>query len=363
MIWESNRKTFYLTTLAAKARHRQSGVLWGLLVPGLALLLSACSRPPEPIILTGETMGTYWTVRLTALPESQDVPGLQAQIGDLLDQVNDEMSTYRQDSVISQFNRAPAGTTVALPSGFSRVLTEAMFWAKTTGGAFDPTAGPLVNLWGFGPDRGERTPPTPEQIEAVRQWVGWERLSFDQSTDNLIQPGQMVLDLSGIAKGWGVDVIAEHLMSSGIEGFLVDIGGELRVAGRRPDGTGWRVGIERPAAGRREAVTVIEVEDLAIATSGNYRNFFEADGDHFSHLIDPRSGRPIDHDTVSVTVVTETATVADALATALSIMSIDQAFEFAQQRDLAVFWLLAGDGKLRERMTPAFQRLIQQGET
>ncbi|MFW5815877.1 MAG: FAD:protein FMN transferase [Wenzhouxiangella sp.] len=329
----------------------------------LLLGLAGCARAPEVPSLDGQTMGTYWMVRLAGLPDGLARDELRAQIETELERVNAEMSTYRPDALISRFNRAEPGTAFDLPAGFARVLGEALYWAEQTDGAFDPTAGPLVNLWGFGPDDSKRIVPPPERIEQAKASVGWQRLAYDADRARLTQPGDVYLDLSGIAKGWGVDVLAEHLIALGIEDFLVDIGGELRVSGTRPDGEGWRVGIERPAADRREAVTIVEVSDLAIATSGNYRNFFEAEGRHFSHLIDPRSGRPITHSTVSVTVAADTATAADALATALSVMDPDEAWRFASERGLAVFWLSANEQALSERMTPAFEQLLNTGES
>ncbi|MEE4637760.1 MAG: FAD:protein FMN transferase [Wenzhouxiangella sp.] len=326
-------------------------------------LLAACSRPPQGITLNGETMGTYWTVRLPASPDAISIAELREQIDLLLDQVNQEMSTYRADSVISAFNRAEAGAWITLPPGFARVLSEALYWAEATSGAFDPTAGPLVNLWGFGPAASERSVPEPETIEMTLGHVGWQRLSFDADSDRLLQPGKAYLDLSGVAKGWGVDVVVEYLLTSGFSDFLVDIGGELRVQGYRADRERWRIGIERPIAAQREALILLELEDMALATSGDYRNHFEADGQRFSHLIDPRTGRPIDHATVAVTVASETCTTADALATALSVMPIDEAWSFAMERELAVLWLLADGEALLERMTPAFERLLQSGDS
>ncbi len=362
MTWVWSPRTSCLTTSVAETARPTARVLRLLPLALLVLWLAGCSRPPEAPTLDGQTMGTYWMVRLGSLPDGFATDELRAQIEALLEQVNDEMSTYRPDSSISRFNRAEPGTALDLPAGFARVLGEALDWAEQTDGAFDPTAGPLVNLWGFGPGDAERTIPSPERIEQVRASVGWQRIVYDADRARLIQPGELYLDLSAIAKGWGVDVLAEHLISVGIEDFLVDIGGELRVSGTRPDGERWRVGIERPAADRREAVTIVEVSDLAIATSGNYRNFFEAEGQHFSHLIDPRSGRPITHSTVSVTVAAETATAADALATALSVMAVDEAWRFASERGLAVFWLTSDDQALAERMTPAFEQLLNTGE-
>jgi thiamine biosynthesis lipoprotein len=330
---------------------------------GLALLLamglSACSRPPEPIVLGGETMGTYWTVRVSSMPDSLTESDLSQQIGEVLERVNAEMSTYRADSVISQFNQASPGTEFILPDGFLSVLKQALYWARITNGAFDPTAGPLINLWGFGPDSTDQRAPAAHRILEAREKVGWQRLSLKENSRTLSQPGDLYLDLSAIAKGWGVDQVADHLIDAGIDNFLVDIGGELRVSGLRPDATRWRIGVERPGEDTREAVTIIEVEDVAIATSGSYRNFFEEGGDRFSHLIDPRTGRPIEHHTVSVTVIAESAIAADAMATALSIMPIDEAEAFASQRDIAVFWLLLDGQSFTEQMTPAFRNLME----
>lgn len=361
MISASSRKTFFWTiSVAENTRSLQTG--W-LILCCATVLLTACSRPPEGITLNGETMGTYWTVRLADPPQAVSVAELREQIDALLDQVNQEMSTYRTDSVISAFNQAEAGTLLTLPPGFATVLSEALYWAEATAGAFDPTAGPLVNLWGFGPDSSVRSVPEPETIEQMLGLVGWQRLSFDEQSRSLRQPGEIYLDLSGVAKGWGVDVVVEHLRAAGIGNFLVDIGGDLRVQGYRADQERWRIGVERPLAGQREALTIFELADLAVATSGDYRNHFELDGQRFSHLIDPRTGRPIDHATVSVTVAAATCTTADALATALSVMSIDEAWAFAIERELAVLWLLDEGEALAERATPAFERLMQPGES
>lgn len=348
-------------TISVVDRRFRSGGVALLLALILVLTLAACERPSEPITFSGATMGTVWTVRLSSLPPGLSGPALRAEIEALLEQVNAEMSTYRADSVITAFNQAAAGEAVRLPAGFASVLIEALYWAEVTGGAFDPTAGPLVNLWGFGPPQRRDDVPEAQAIEQTRARVGWERLDFVPERGTLIQPGGVFLDLSGIAKGWGVDVLAEHLIERGVAGFLVDIGGDLRTHGRRPDGRAWRVAIERPRPGVRELQDVLELGSVALATSGDYRNFFETEGRRFSHLIDPRTGFPVDHGTVSVTVVAERCVTADALATALSVLSIEEAWALAIDRDLAVLWLVADGDELTERATPAFTRLTQTG--
>lgn len=332
------------------------------LLLGLLLALSAaCGRPPEPISFSGPTMGTVWTVRVSRMPDGVSGPELRSSIEALLEQVNAEMSTYCADSLITAFNTAPAGETFPLPAGFAAVLTEALYWAEASGGAFDPTAGPLVNLWGFGPAHRDSVVPEPAAIERALAEVGWRRLPFDPQRAELTQPGGMALDFAGIAKGWGVDFVADHLVELGLAGFLVDIGGDLRTHGRRADGRPWRVAVERPTPGARDFHAVLEVESVALATSGDYRNFFEAGGQRYSHLIDPRTGYPVEHATVSVTVAAERCTTADALATALMVLPIDEAWALAVERDLAVLWLLADNGELAERATPAFERLAETG--
>ncbi len=335
--------------------------LAGALAILLGLALVACDRPREPITFTGPTMGTVWTVRIAELPPGTSGPELRGEIEALLEQVNAEMSTYREDSVITAFNQAETGQRVELPAGFVTVLTEALYWAEATGGAFDPTAGPLVNLWGFGPPHRRDSIPEQAEIEQAMAQVGWQRLDFNPEQAEMGQPGGIYLDLSAIAKGWGVDLVADHLIELGVSGFLVDIGGDLRTHGARPDGQPWRVAIERPQPGARELHDILELGTVAMTTSGDYRNFFKAEERRFSHLIDPRTGFPVDHQTVSVTVAAERCITADALATALSVLDIDEAWALAIERDLAVLWLLADGDKLIERMTPAFVRLTETG--
>ena len=324
-------------------------------------LLAACERSRDPITFSGATMGTVWTVRIAELPAGVSGPELRAQIDQLLEQVNAEMSTYRRDSVITAFNQAEAGTRIRLPDGFATVLAEALYWAEITDGAFDPTAGPLVNLWGFGPERRRDDIPDEDEIRQAMARVGWQRLEFNPERAELTQAGEVFLDLSAIAKGWGVDVIAEHLLDLRVPGFLVEIGGDLRTHGVRHDGQPWRVAVERPLPGSRELHDIINVREVSITTSGDYRNFFKSEGRRFSHLIDPRTGFPIDHGTVSVTAAADRCATADVMATALSILPIEQAWELAIERDLAVLWLLADGDELAERVTPAFIRLTETG--
>lgn len=345
--------------------------LSGLLPGGLLLVLlllpqiAAAARLHE---LSGRTMGTTWQVRVVSDAEPARLrAGIQAQ----LDEVVAQMSTWEDGSDISRFNRADAGSVHGLPTAFFEVLDAALALAADTGGAYDPTVGPLVNLWGFGPDGERSAPPDDAAIAGVMARSGWQRLALDRRTRTVAQPGGLYLDLSSIAKGYGVDRVAGYLDGTGSEAWLVEVGGELRARGRKPDGLPWRVGIEQPAPDdRRDAPAsgdqqpqlsgiVLEPNDLAVATSGDYRHYFETGQGRFSHTIDPRSGRPVTHGLASVTVLHTSCMQADALATALTVLGPDAGYRYALERGLAVlFFVHDGDG-FQRRMTPAFERQLQ----
>jgi thiamine biosynthesis lipoprotein len=328
--------------------------------------LLGCSTPPQIHTLQGRTMGTGWMVRLGGrLPAP--LPTLRGEIETLLEAVNAEMSTWRDDSVITRFNKAGAGTAIELPAGFAAVLATALALARDTGGAYDPTVGPLVNLWGFGPDGVRREPPSAEAVAAARSRVGWERLALRPGGREIVQPGGLYLDLSSIAKGHGVDRVVDHLRERGLRSAMFDIGGDLRVIGRRPDGQPWQIGIERPAEGVREVQTVIAMPaDHALASSGSYRNFFRDGGRRFAHLIDPRTAEPVAHRLVSVSVLHPSCTEADALATALAVLGPEEGLRLARARGLGVLLLTADDAhdpmaaRVTEHATPEFWTFLKE---
>ena len=320
------------------------------------LLVSGCEGPQQVHSLSGYTMGTEWSVQLVAHPSASELGGVRQEIDAALETVNAQMSTFREDSDISRFNRLSPGETIELPPEFGKVLLAALEMAEATDGAYDPTVGPLVNLWGFGPDGRRTRGPPEEEIEAARSRVGWQQLEVmtREGTVALIQPGGVYLDLSSIAKGYAVDLIAERLDTLGFSAYLIDIGGDMRMRGHRPDGRGWRIGIERPVPGMRAVHSVIAPGDRAVATSGSYRNFYIDDAQEHSHTIDPRSGQPVPPDLLSVTVLHDSAMVADALATAIMVLGPQDGYAFARAHELAVVLMVREDDMIKERMTPAF---------
>lgn len=308
--------------------------------------------------LRGLSMGTTWSVKLVA--PSPALPALGRGIQAQLDEVVAQMSTWDADSDISRYNRAAAGSVHTVPAAFAEVLQAALALAADSDGAYDPTIGPLADLWGFGPAGARTQAPAAAPLARARERLGWRRLRFDPATRTLLQPGGAYLDFSSIAKGYGVDCVADWLRGQGIADCLVEVGGELRAHGRKPDGSAWRVAVEQP--GREdEAAAVIALDGLAIATSGDYRRYFEqAGGDgarRYSHTLDPRSGAPIDNAVASVTVLHERCMHADALATALTVLGAQAGLAYANRHRLAALFVLRqGDG-FATRATPGFVAL------
>ncbi|WP_343064167.1 FAD:protein FMN transferase [Marilutibacter penaei] len=304
-------------------------------------------------------MGTTW--QATVVADAADADRLRDGIQAALDEVVDEMSTWEADSDISRFNRAPPGTVQVMPAGFFEVLQAATALSADTGGAYDATVGPLVNLWGFGPDGARDAPPSEAEIEQVRLRTGWQKLVLDAPSHSATQPGGLHVDLSSIAKGHGVDRAAATLERAGIRAYLLEVGGELRGRGRKPDGAQWRVAIEHPAPSDgadapRMSDIVIALDDLAVATSGDYRHFFESGGRRYSHTLDPRTGRPVTHDLASVTVLHEAAMQADGWATALTVLGPEAGWRHALRNDLAALFVSHDGSTFSTRMTPAFMR-------
>lgn len=326
-----------------------------------AVLLAACSADaPHEFELTGNTMGTQYSVKLGSAAADKDA--LPAEIEQALAEVNEMMSTYLPDSEISRFNASTSTDWHTVSGAFCLSVEKALEISSYTDGAFDITVAPLVNLWGFGPGDMIDNPPADAEIASILQTVGYEKLRTDCSAPALRKnlPGLM-LDMSALGKGFAVDHIAALLDRHGIKNYLVEVGGELRLRGHNIKGEKWAIGIEMPLTYERRPHTVVRVTDTALATSGDYRNFFVADGQHYSHTIDTRTGRPVTHALASVTVLDGSGYRADALATALLVMGPEQGMALATRDDLAVLFLLRNGDSVSERATPAFEKLRSNG--
>ena len=276
---------------------------------------------------------------------------MRAEIESVFELVNSSMNHYQPTSLISRFNTLPADAPVEVDWDFAYVLSTALTLSEVTGGAYDVTVSALSELWGFGPDGPTRFP-EPQAVTDAMRAVGVEQLSCQPEIRLLAKkvPG-LALDFSSLAKGYAVDLAADALDEAGVMSYMLEIGGEVRVRGLSPRGDAWRIAVESPLAETRGGVqAALAVTNVGIATSGDYRNFFEYEGRRYSHLINPLTGYPIQHDLVSVTVVHGSAMMADAWATALTVMGSTEALAVAEQRDLAVY-LLRRSGNQLETLT------------
>ncbi|MBB6256385.1 thiamine biosynthesis lipoprotein [Xanthomonas arboricola] len=306
--------------------------------------------------LGGRSMGTTWSVKLVA-PRGRDLHPLHACIQAALDRVVAQMSTWEADSDLSRYNRAPAGSWHHLPDEFHAVLSAALEIAQASEGAFDPTVGPMVELWGFGAADTRQRVPEAQAIALASLRCGWQRLQLDGR--RVLQPGAAALDLSGIAKGFGVDCVHRELLQSGIDSALIEVGGELFGYGRKPDASAWRVLVESAPdedAGSALPPRVLALDGLAVATSGDRWHRFDADGTRYTHTFDPRTGAPVPHAPAAVTVLAPDAMQADAWATAMTVLGADAGLAHARKAELAVRFLARKDGILLESMSPAFER-------
>ena len=324
----------------------------------LLVALSACGDTDRefPIQeLVGSTMGTTFSVKIVAPPVELDMVGLQRDIQDNLAAVNELMSTYIAESALSQFNASASVDWQKVPADLCHAIEAAQVISEFTNGAFDVTVGPLVDLWGFGASDAATTPPDDASIAAAMEHVGYRKLHADCSVPAIRKDSPGVrLDLSAFAKGHAVDLVAELLDARELPNYLVEIGGEMRMRGINAKSKPWAIAIETPTRQSRSVQNVVSVTNSAVATSGDYRNFFEHDGQFYSHTIDPRTGSPVAHGAASVTVIADTAAFADAAATALLVLGPQAGLELAERESIAAYFLLRLGDEFDERMSPLF---------
>jgi thiamine biosynthesis lipoprotein len=325
----------------------------------ICLFILGCDSPPEaPIVIRGMTMGTNYSISLVS--ESQNtMEELQTEIDALLVTINNQMSTYLDNSELSRINQNKSDDWIDISPELYEVISTALEIGRLTGGEFDITVGNMVNLWGFGPDNLPVNIPDDESIKNALNASGYHGIEMRSPAYAIKkQNPDIYLDLSGIAKGYAVDRVSDYLEGLNFQSYLVDIGGEIRAKGQKQDGEHWRIGIEKPLVDGREVQRVIPLSDMAMATSGDYRNFFIHDGIRYSHTIDPRTGRPILHNLLSVTVLDDSAMVADAMATALMVMGPGDGIIFAEKNGISAYFIQSDPNEISEKISSRFARYL-----
>lgn len=328
----------------------------------LSLLLMGCGgRAPEPLSISGQTMGTTWSV-IVSRSVGAKKEELTRRVQDELDRVNKVMSTYDPASELSLFNQNPSVKWQELSPELLALIEQAKEITAGSDGAFDVTVGPLVNLWGFGPQAEPERIPTDEVLAAAKALVGHSMVELRQEPSVAAKKAaaDVYVDLSAIAKGFGVDQVAVLLEKQGLSDYLVEVGGELRASGVSPRGDTWRIGIERPSEGERAVQQAVKLDGGALATSGDYRNYYERDGVRYSHAIDARTGRPVSHKLASVSVFHASAALADGWATALMVLGETDGPALAEEKGLAAYFLYRDGDSFSHLSTAAFAPLIEE---
>jgi FAD:protein FMN transferase len=311
---------------------------------------------PQQLVIQGEALGTTWVVKSAEISSDESKKLLQEVVETALAEVDLQMSTYREDSELMTLNRAAALEGVPVSAELAGVVQEALEIGHQSMGAFDVTLGPAVRAWGFGPDN-RRVPPAPGVMESLASVLGQDKVRLSGGMLYKSHP-EVEIDLSAIAKGYAVDLVVERLRAAGRQNLMAEVGGEIVARGVNPRGESWRLGIETPTEQGREVHRVVSLQDAAMATSGDYRNYYEVEGRRVSHLIDPRTMRPIEHRLASVTVVAQRCSTADAWATGLSVLGMPEAVEVAERLSLAALFIVRdADGSFTTTTTSAFDAL------
>ncbi len=318
---------------------KQVSLAVGCVLVLILLLGCSVSEAQKLEALTGLAMGTSYTVKWVpqAGDDSQEVAlGVASELA----RVETSMSTYMDASDLSGFNGAQVNQWHAVPQEMASLVAQSLALSQQTHGAFDITVGPLVNLWGFGPGPIPEKIPSQDALDRLRSVVGYQLIQVRQEPPAMLKRADSAIDLSAIAKGYGVDAVALWLEAHAIENYLVEVGGELRARGLKPDGSTWRIAIETPTIDARQVYQVVQVSDMAVATSGNYRNYYEQAGVRYTHTLDPSTLRPVTHKLASVTVIDASAARADALATALMVMGGEKGIAWAKVHQVPAYFII-----------------------
>jgi FAD:protein FMN transferase len=319
--------------------------------------LAACQKQNAQLLtLTGLTMGTTYSVKIVATGITDDRNVIHDDIETILQEVNLAMSTYIKDSELSLLNQSNVIDEVSLSDDLYFVIEHSNNISLMTDGAFDITIGPLVNLWGFGPDPFTREIPSDRSIDALKQQTGYEKIRLNKAVRTIAKTDpDLTLDLSGIAKGFAVDKIANYLNKNNYQNYLVEIGGELIGKGKNVSNKSWLIGIEQANPLKRSVQRIVRLDNIALATSGDYRNYFEKNGVRYSHTIDPITGKPINHQLASVTVLDKSTMYADALATAFMVLGTNKTHTLANKLGIPVYTMTKTKTGFKERYNDFFK--------
>ena len=320
------------------------------------LFATGCPAQKE-VAFSGRTMGTVYSIKIIT-GYSEGLDGLKQEIDDRLDEINRSMSVYIKDSEISLFNQSPPRKPLAVSEDFLTVIKTARTIYRQTEGSWDGTVGPLVDLWGFGTTGHDRQIPPSEKIKKLLLKTGFDNIEvIENKYLSKNKPG-ISLDLGSIAKGYGVDQISKLIRGKGIKNYLVEIGGEVYAEGYRKDGGKWRIGINKPekSAPFNDIYKIVSLHNKAMATSGDYRNFFEKNGKTYSHIIDPKTGYPVLNQVVSVSIVADSCTYADGLATAVMVMGPKKGIDLINRLDNieGLIIVMENDGRLTDHASKGF---------
>ncbi len=340
--------------------------VWGSSFILLLFYFTACqsNKPVSEAVWTGYTMGTSYQVKVAnaAVPQ-QDYKHLARSIDSVLVEVNRQMSTYIPQSEISVFNSRQSTEPFQVSAGFMSVIRQALDLYRSSEGAFDVTVAPLVNLWGFGPATAGAGIPDKKDVEELKRNVGSDKLMVVDSLHIAKKVPGLQLDLSAIAKGYGVDVVAGFIAGHGFANYMVEIGGEVAARGMNAHMEPWRIGIDRPKYANlpgQDLQGILALKDVAVATSGDYRNYFEFEGNKYSHTIDPKTGRPVTHNLASVTIIAGDCTTADGIATAVMVMGYEKGYTWVNKMSgvEAMLILRMDEDRFEEHLTPGFSNYL-----
>ncbi|WP_447789122.1 FAD:protein FMN transferase [Pseudomonas farris] len=325
----------------------------GLVV--LVGVMSGCGNGDSLERFDGPTMGSRYSIQYVRHTSTPGPKAVQSEVENILAEVDRQFSTYRSDSDTERFNALPAGRCQVMPGPVLELIRVGEQLSSQSDGAFDLTVEPLLNLWGFGPQSREEKVPTADALALTRQRVGYGHLRIDG--DRLCKDAPVEVDFNSLAAGYAVDRIASRLEALGIDSYLAEATGELKAAGHKPDGSAWHVALEEPRDDQQVAERIIAVDGYGVSTSGDYRNYFQQNGQRYSHTFDARTGAPVLHTLASVTVIHPSALMADGLSTLLLILGPERGWDYAETHDIGAFFVIRADTGFVTRTNQAFERL------